>query len=61
LKASQIPFCIGFPGAMKRQGTPASSLQASIALEVNSVPWSETIRPGLPRRAISAVSSFLAS
>ncbi len=57
LKASQIPFCIGLPRAMKCQGTPVSSLQASIAFEVNSVPWSLTIKPGLPRRAISAISS----
>src|SRR5262245_54355648 len=28
-----------------------------MAFEVNSVPWSETITPGLPRRAITAVSS----
>src|SRR6185437_11058943 len=28
-----------------------------MALEVNSVPWSETIRSGLPRRAIIASSS----
>jgi hypothetical protein len=31
--------------------------QASIALQVNSVPLSETIEPGLPRRASIAVSS----
>jgi hypothetical protein len=31
--------------------------QASMAFEVNSVPWSETIVPGLPRRSINAVSS----
>jgi hypothetical protein len=49
-----MPFCIGLPGAMKCQGTPVASLQASIAFEVNSVPWSLTIRPGLPRRAMSA-------
>lgn len=30
---------------------------ASTAFEVNSVPWSETISPGLPRRAINVVSS----
>ena len=48
---------IGLPGAMKCQGTPVSSLQASIAFEVSSTPWSLTIRPGLPRRAIKAVSS----
>lgn len=30
---------------------------ARIAFEVNSVPWSDTIIPGLPRRAIRAVSS----
>jgi len=46
LKASQIPFCIGLTGAMMCQGTPISSLQASIAFEVNSVPWSRVIRPG---------------
>src|SRR4029077_7703930 len=34
-----------------------SCVQASIAFEVNSVPLSETIMPGLPRRSINAVSS----
>lgn len=42
---------IGLPGAMPCQGAPVSSLQASIAFEVNSGPWSLTIRPGLPCRA----------
>jgi hypothetical protein len=57
LKLSQKPFCIGFPGAMKRQTISLSLAKASMALEVNSVPLSETIMPGLPRRSISAVSS----
>ena len=51
------PFCIGFPGAMKCQSMAVSLLQASMALQVNSVPWSDTIMPGLPRRATMAVSS----
>jgi hypothetical protein len=37
-KLSQIPFCIGLPGAMKCQATWCSLVQASIAFEVNSVP-----------------------
>src|SRR5271170_1441795 len=57
LKLSQKPFCIGFPGAMKCQTTLLSCAQANMAFEVNSVPLSETIMPGLPRRSISAVSS----
>src|ERR1700689_5281144 len=57
LKLSQKPFCIGFPGAMKCQTTLLSCAQANTAFEVNSVPLSETIMPGLPRRSISAVTS----
>ena len=57
LKLSQKPFCIGFPGAVERQMTLLSCAQANTAFEVNSVPLSETIMPGLPRRSISAVSS----
>src|ERR1700722_19735780 len=57
LKLSQKPFCIGFPGAMKCQTTLLSCAQANMAFEVNSVPLSETIMPGLPRRLINAVSS----
>ena len=53
LKLSQKPFCIGFPGAMKCQATLLSCAQANMASEVNSVPLSETIMPGLPRRLIS--------
>ena len=49
LKLSQKPFCIGLPGAMKCQTTLLSCAQASMAFEVNSVPLSETIMPGLPR------------
>jgi hypothetical protein len=56
LKLSQKPFCIGFPGAMKCQTTLLSCAQANMAFEVNSVPLSETIMPGLPRRLINAVS-----
>ena len=48
---------IGLPGAMKCQATPVASVQASMAFEVNSVPWSLTIRPGLPRITTSALSS----
>lgn len=36
--ASQMPLCIGLSGAMQCQGTLVSSLHASIAFEVNSVP-----------------------
>src|SRR5271156_3051276 len=57
LKLSQKPFCIGFPGAMKCQTSLLSCAQANRAFEVNSVPLSETIMPGLPRRSINAVSS----
>jgi hypothetical protein len=57
LRLSQKPFCIGFPGAMKCQTIPLSCVQASMAFDVNSVPLSETIMPGFPRRLISAVSS----
>jgi hypothetical protein len=57
LKLSQKPFCIGFPGAMKCQAGALSCAQASMAREVNSVPLSETIIPGLPRRSMRAVSS----
>ena len=57
LKLSQKPFCIGFPGALKCQTTLLSCAQANMAFEVNSVPLSETIMPGLPRRLINAVSS----
>ena len=42
---------------MTCQATPAASVQASIAFEVNSVPWSLTIDSGLPRLATSALSS----
>src|SRR5277367_549561 len=57
LKLSQKPFCIGFPGAMKCQTSLLSCAQANRAFEVNSVPLSETIMPGLPGRSINAVSS----
>ena len=57
LKLSQKPFCIGVPGAMKCQTTLLSCAQANMAFEVNSVPLSETIMPGLPRRSIKTVSS----
>lgn len=36
---------------------PVSLYQASMALQVSLVPLSETIRPGLPRRATTVVSS----
>lgn len=49
LKLSQKPICICLPGAMKCQSTLFCSDQASMALQVNSVPLSETIMPGVPR------------
>jgi hypothetical protein len=42
---------------MKCQTTLLSCAQANTAFEVNSVPLSETIMRGLPRRLINAVSS----
>ncbi|PWE77300.1 hypothetical protein XF30_11550 [Bradyrhizobium sp. SUTN9-2] len=42
---------------MKCQSMAASLHQASMALQVNSVPWSDAIIPGLPRRWTIAVSS----
>lgn len=42
-KRSVKPFCIAFPDAMKCQSMTVSLLQASMALQVNSVPWSDTI------------------
>ena len=48
---------IGLPGAMKCQDTPTSSVQASIAFEVNSVRCSLTMRSGFRRRAVTADSS----
>ena len=43
--------------AMKCQLIPAFLHQTSMALQVNSVPLSETIDPGLPRRATIAARS----
>jgi hypothetical protein len=57
LKLSTKAFWIGLPGAMKCQAMLLSWHQASIALQVNSVPLSDTIEPGLPRRATMAVST----
>ena len=57
LKLSTKAFWIGLPGAMKCQSMPMSLHQASMALQVNSVPLSETIEPGLPRRSTIVVSS----
>src|SRR5271166_6819781 len=57
LKLSQKPFCMGLPGAMKCQVSLLSRAHASMAFEVNSVPLSETIMPGLPRLSTSADSS----
>ena len=51
MKLSAKAFWIGLPGAMKCQSMPVSLHQASMALQVNSVPLSETIEPGLPRRS----------
>lgn len=48
---------MGLPGAMKCQVMLCSSAQASMAFDVNSLPFSETIIPGLPRCSISVVSS----
>jgi hypothetical protein len=38
LNASQIPYCIGLPAAMKNQATPLSWVHASMAFDANSVP-----------------------
>jgi hypothetical protein len=57
LKLSQMPFCIGLPSSMKCHATWFSAIQASTAFEVSSVPLSETIIAGLPRRATRAESS----
>ena len=57
MNASQIPFCIGLSGAVKCQAIRCSCDPASNSFEVNSVPWSETIRSGLPRQATTASSS----
>ncbi|MGX1350487.1 hypothetical protein AB7M49_004063 [Bradyrhizobium elkanii] len=57
LKLSRKAFWIGVPGAMKCQSMPVSLHQASMALQVNSVPLSETIELGLPRHATIVVSS----
>jgi hypothetical protein len=51
LKLSKTAFWIGLPGAMKCQSMPLSLHQASMALQVNSEPLSETIDPGLPPSA----------
>lgn len=42
LKLSMKPFCIGFPGTIKCQSMTVSLLQASMALQVNSVLWPDT-------------------
>jgi hypothetical protein len=52
-----LPMKPGRAGTMTHDSIWWSSDQVSMALQVNSVPLSETIMPGLPRRAISAVSS----
>ena len=56
MKLSTNAFWIGLPGAMKCQSMALSLHQASIALQVNSVPLSETIEPGLPRQVTIEVS-----
>jgi hypothetical protein len=48
---------MGLPGATKCQVMLSSSAQASMALDVNSVPLSETIIPGLRGCSISVVNS----
>ena len=53
LKLSQKPFCIGLPGAMKCQAIWLPAPRRAWRCEVNSVPLSETIMPGLPRRLIN--------
>lgn len=50
MKLSTKAFWIGLPGAMKCQSMALSLHQASIALQVNSVPLFETIEPGLLHR-----------
>ena len=57
LKLSQKPFCMGFPGAMRCQAISCSCCHVNMAFDVNSVPLSDTINLGLPRRAINSVSS----
>lgn len=47
------PFCIGFAGAMICQSMAVSLHQASMALQLTSAPWSDTIIPGLPGRSTS--------
>ena len=42
---------------MKCQSIAAFWVHASMAFDVNSVPWSETISLGLPRRAMTVASS----
>lgn len=57
LNLSTKAFWIGFPAAMKCQSISVSLHQASMALQVNSVPLPETIEPGLPRRSTIIVNS----
>ncbi len=53
--------CDRLPGAMKCQSMPLSLHQASMALQVNSVPLSETIEPGLPRCATNSSRTLFTS
>ncbi|WP_227418360.1 hypothetical protein [Roseitranquillus sediminis] len=39
-----MPFWMGLPGAMKCQTAPAASVPAKMMFELNSVPWSLTMR-----------------
>lgn len=55
--AQPAPYGVQPAEALICQVMPFSCAQASMAFEVNSVPWSETIMLGLPRWAINSVSS----
>jgi hypothetical protein len=50
-------YCIGFPGAMWCHSTRLASRHLRMAIEVNSMPLSETIVSGLLRAAMIASSS----
>ena len=47
------PPTLHLPSAMKYQAIRCALAQPSMAFEVNSVPWPETIIAGRPRRATS--------
>jgi hypothetical protein len=54
LKLSTKPFCIGFPGVMQCHSIRCSEHDRRMAVDVSSVPLSETIIPGFLRRSIRA-------